>query len=183
MPGAALGWLAPSSRPAGTVAAPRCAAPVLPAATEGSSVAAGRQPARRSVAGEGAVPGTPGMALPWGRARMGERGSVSKAMAKIARMVTRFHVIERGTAINFPIKWGKRIRFAGCDQGWWPALPGGPDLAESPDGRRDDPEGSDSPAMGKTALLMPKPDMLLQDQPCGRGSSVAPRISPAGRAW
>ena len=54
-----------------------------------------------------------GTALPWGRAGMGERGSVSKAMAKIARMVKRFHVIERGTAINFPIKWGKRIRFAG----------------------------------------------------------------------
>lgn len=43
---------------------------------------------------------------------------MGKAMAKVARMVTRFHVIERGTAINFPIKWGKRIRFAGCDRGW-----------------------------------------------------------------
>ena len=92
------------------------AAPLLPAAAEGSSAAAGRQPARRSVAGEGAVPGMPGMALPWGRAGMGERGSVGKAMAKIARMVRRFHVIERSTVINFPIKRGKRIRFAGCDQ-------------------------------------------------------------------
>jgi hypothetical protein len=69
----------------------------------------------------------PGTALPWGRAGMGDRGSVGKAMAKIARMVTHFHVIERGTVINFPIKWGKRIRFAGCDRGWPAMVKAAPD--------------------------------------------------------
>lgn len=90
----------------------------------------------------------------------GNADAAGKAMAKIARMVTRFHAIERGTVINFPIKWGKRIRFAGCDQGWRPATSQRASILPNRHTTSAMTQtAAKSPAMVKPALLISKLDI------------------------